>query len=1067
VSTARCWLLAGAVAALAIRPAAAQQPDPVAFARQAPDSAREQLRRRFAMTVSAPAAQRAAQLAAARDLAGAYASAWSDSILVRLVDRFERWPARERGIKVLADSLRREGVTTFPRAGPAAALALWHRSRRYSASIGDSAGLAAVHGNLGAGYLMLGELDSARSHLARSHAIALRLRDWRTLGNALGALGSLEQAEANDAAAHTAFTDALAIRGRSGDDRGAAADENNLGLLAESAGDTAGARRWYGAALARNRRAARGGAAAANLANLAGLDIARGAYADAAARYREALALHRKAGEEYGAALDLRDIGGLELRQGRYREAVTAFAEAVTIFARTGPPHEAIGARADLAQAHAAAGEPAAALRILDRAVASARRADEGSRALLALVRGDVFSDIDAPDAAEAAYGRAASLYLAAGDTAGATAARQGLGALLLRRGDHRGASRALAAAAREQRASGDDRGAALTDLVLGRALVELGDTADAAAMLRRARVALRRLGDPVGEAAAHVALGDLAERRGLRHDAEASYRAGLARLSGRIAPAVAVQLRWGLARTLRAGGRLDAAAKELELAIGAIEQMAGPLAAADPATPMQGQTGALYVELALIEHARGRNAAAFATSERLRSRQMRELVARGVVARPAGVDTRLVESERQLRGRMVGLGAGGGVFATRSARMRDAAASVAGAGSGEELAATQSAYGELLARLGASAPQYAALLMPPSTSHRDVAARLERGEALLEYMVSDSTTLLFVVTRDSLRVFPIAIGRDDLAAAIDFARAAITRRPAGRTREPWGPPLRRLHRLLVEPAEAAGALRGIRTLIFAPHGELHFLPFAALMGPPGTAMPYLVERYEIAYVPSAAVWTQLGARAPAPPNGKVLVVAPFPGTLPGSRDEAAGIRRVYGREATVMIGPRATQRAFEAAAPAYSTVHLATYGVLDRRNPLLSYVAFAPEAGRAGTGELAVEEVFGLSLRARLLVLSACETALGAGVASDVPPGDDWVGLVRAFLFAGADNVMATLWPIEDRSTSLIIPRFYGSFAGGSVSRSLALAQRAALRDPATAAPRHWAAFVLVGAVR
>ena len=236
-------------------------------------------------------------------------------------------------------------------------------------------------------------------------------------------------------------------------------------------------------------------------------------------------------------------------------------------------------------------------------------------------------------------------------------------------------------------------------------------------------------------------------------------------------------------------------------------------------------------------------------------------------------------------------------------------------------------------------------------------------------------------------------------------------------------------------------------------------------MAPPGTSGSYLVERYQIAYVPSAAVWTQLGARTPAPSNGKVLVVAPFPGSLPGSRDEADGIRRVYGREATMMIGPRATQRAFEAAAPAYSTVHLATYGVLDRRNPLRSYVAFTPEGGRAS--ELAVRDVFGLSLRARLLVLSACETALGAGVASDVPPGDDWVGLVRAFLFAGADNVMATLWPIEDRSTSLIIPRFYGSLAGGSATRSLALAQRAALRDPATAPPRHWAAFVLVGSVR
>ena len=164
-------------------------------------------------------------------------------------------------------------------------------------------------------------------------------------------------------------------------------------------------------------------------------------------------------------------------------------------------------------------------------------------------------------------------------------------------------------------------------------------------------------------------------------------------------------------------------------------------------------------------------------------------------------------------------------------------------------------------------------------------------------------------------------------------------------------------------------------------------------------------------------------------------------------------------------MGPSATEPAFARAVPSYSIVHLATFGVLNRQNPLFSYVAFAPDP--AGGERLEVQEVFGLSLRARLLVLSACETGLGSGAGSDVPPGDDWVGLVRAFLFAGADNVMATLWPIEDRSTSLIIPRFYRALREGEAARSLAVAQREALRDPATAAPRHWSAFVLVGAVR
>ena len=506
----------------------------------------------------------------------------------------------------------------------------------------------------------------------------------------------------------------------------------------------------------------------------------------------------------------------------------------------------------------------------------------------------------------------------------------------------------------------------------------------------------------------------------------------------------------------------LAEAAHELQLAIAAVERTGRDLATAELRTAKFGEAGELYAELALVEHARGRNGAAFETSERLRSREMRELVARGRPAAPGGVDPGLVEEGRRLRARIDALESGTAATPV-SALMRDVADPPADASASPELARAQTAYAALLQRMSRAAPGYASLLISQATTHRGVAARLRPGEALLEYLVTDSTTLLFVVTRDSTAVIPIPIGRGRLAAAIDFARAAITRRPDAASREPWTPPLRRLHRLLIEPAESSGLLAGVRTLVVAPHAELHYLPFAALM--PATGARYLVERYDIAYVPSAAIWAQLGARTAAPAGGKVLVVAPFPTSLPGSRDEAAGIRRHYGRDATVMIGRAATQGAFERAAPSHSIVHLATYGVLNRQNPLFSYVAFAPDS--AGAGRLEVQEVFGLSLRARLLVLSACESGLGSGAASDVPPGDDWVGLVRAFLFAGADNVMATLWPIEDRSTSLIIPEFYASLGRDGVARALGAAQRAALRNGATSAPRHWAAFVLVGSVR
>ncbi|HET9709431.1 MAG TPA: CHAT domain-containing protein, partial [Gemmatimonadales bacterium] len=120
---------------------------------------------------------------------------------------------------------------------------------------------------------------------------------------------------------------------------------------------------------------------------------------------------------------------------------------------------------------------------------------------------------------------------------------------------------------------------------------------------------------------------------------------------------------------------------------------------------------------------------------------------------------------------------------------------------------------------------------------------------------------------------------------------------------------------------------------------------------------------------------------------------------------------------------------------------------------------------GEEQDGRLEVHEVFGLHLDADLVVLSACQTGLASGALADVPPGDDWVGLTRAFLHAGARRVVATLWPVDDWATAALMERFYQGYAGGAEpGRALAEAQRALLAQPATRDPFYWAGFTAVG---
>ncbi|MBW8838583.1 MAG: CHAT domain-containing protein, partial [Gemmatimonadetes bacterium] len=214
------------------------------------------------------------------------------------------------------------------------------------------------------------------------------------------------------------------------------------------------------------------------------------------------------------------------------------------------------------------------------------------------------------------------------------------------------------------------------------------------------------------------------------------------------------------------------------------------------------------------------------------------------------------------------------------------------------------------------------------------------------------------------------------------------------------------------------------------------------------------------------SVWVALSVRAPRRASAGFLVLAPKPDALPASRREVAAIQRRVGADARVLIAGEATEEAFRRDAPTRRVLHLATYGILNKRNPLFSFVALA--AGGAQDGRLEVHEVFGMQLAADLVVLSACETGVGSGALNDVPPGDDWVSLTRAFLHAGAAQVVATLWPVDDRSTASLMEQFYDGYSSGrGAAYALARAQRQLLMSSATAHPFYWAGFVVAGGAR
>jgi len=146
-----------------------------------------------------------------------------------------------------------------------------------------------------------------------------------------------------------------------------------------------------------------------------------------------------------------------------------------------------------------------------------------------------------------------------------------------------------------------------------------------------------------------------------------------------------------------------------------------------------------------------------------------------------------------------------------------------------------------------------------------------------------------------------------------------------------------------------------------------------------------------------------------------------------------------------------------------YRIVHFATHGLLNSQRPELSGIVLSlvDERGQAQDGFLQLHEIYNLKLNADLVVLSACQTALGKEV-----KGEGLIGVTRGFMYAGASRVVASLWRVDDRATAELMKRFYQGMLKDRLRPAAALraAQVSMLKEKRWLAPQYWAAFTLQG---
>lgn len=349
---------------------------------------------------------------------------------------------------------------------------------------------------------------------------------------------------------------------------------------------------------------------------------------------------------------------------------------------------------------------------------------------------------------------------------------------------------------------------------------------------------------------------------------------------------------------------------------------------------------------------------------------------------------------------------------------------------------------------LRSSQPPGAAVLGLGRADPVRLAAALADDEALLTWFAGPERLDGFALTRGKIFHASVPIGARELVLRIRRMRellgAAAGDSSAARA-------LTELHGMLIAPMASAGALGGVRRLVLVPPGTLSALPFAALRD--GRTGRFLVQDLTLLQVPAAAAIPMLRER-PAHGTGPVEVFVPLDGALPGSRREGRAILRLL-PSARLHSGPRANLTTFVRALAAGGIVHLASHGEFDPVNPMFSRVTLADR-------HLEVHRVLDLPITSPLVFLDGCETALGlAGNTAFGPTGDEG-SLAQAFLYAGARNVVATLWRIDDADAARFAERFYRHGGTDDPARALARAQRESL----TAGPGlEWAAYVAYGA--
>jgi CHAT domain-containing protein/tetratricopeptide (TPR) repeat protein len=838
----------------------------------------------------------------------------------------------------------------------------------------------------------------------------------------------------------------------------------------------------------------------------------RGSYEEALEHLREAERLASAGGDSSGEARAIELAGRVAFKQARYDEALAAYRRALTAQERAEDLRAQASTLEDMGDVHQERGEYALALEHYGQALRASREMrDRRRESYLVTLLGRVFL-------LQGAYRRAIAYFDAARAVAEESAdaytlayAHHHLGIAHLRLGLAAEALEHLREALRISEPLGDLREEAWARSRIADALAQAGDAPGALEAYRAAIETWERIGDERGLAGGlqrsarlradlgedGVALELLDRARGLRERSQPAFLPSVLAEIGRVRAErgerglalryadLALQLArekgpavlWSTAHSvstvrLRLGLPEEALAA-LEESLAAIERLRAGVSSSDEVKMgFLDSKQEVYADAIGLLTDFGRPEEALEVAERARARAFLDLLGSGAVATEADPGSGWPEP--------------GSREATRAATL-------------EEIRDEARRRRTTVLEYFSSKDRLFVWLVEPDGTVRSAVSPVGRGE--LERLVERM--------RQTMQPGPPSRG------AVEKLGKAAERSPSSLEAPDPRPALRRLWGVLIQPVSRWLPENPGDTVTIVPHGPLFLVSFASL--PDGIGR-YLAERHTLHYAPSVAVLSRTRGkhhRAFSPQPTVLIVGNPRMPRLPGRKRPLAALpaaeaeaREIGGLfpppNVRTLLGEQARESLVRQLVGDRTILHFATHGIVFDDEPLESLVALAPDVPprphgggdgsadpggvlRAGgrtarlpgfsdrDGLWTAREVFQLKLRAELVTLSACNTAVGR------VSGEGVAGLSRAFLSAGAPSVLASLWRVADVAGRFQMKHFYRALLSNGGRRAAALREAelatlralrgGRLRTPGGRAlpdhPLFWAPFVLIGEPR